>query len=68
MMYRAKCTRIRDLLTKIYKGHHPHFVKDRNDTYLEVDTLQQADCIERLNKAEEERLQAEMALLLVLDF
>ena len=67
MKYRAKCTWIRDLVTKMYKLNHCHIVRDKFDSYIEVDTPEQAECVERMNKAEFERLQAEIDLLQLLD-
>lgn len=67
MKYRAKVTWVKDLVAKIYRPRRPQFLKDKIDVYIEVDTLEQAECLERMNKAEHERLQAEIKLLELLN-
>lgn len=64
MKYRARITRILSSVENIYEllGHT---VKDMNDAYLEVDTEQEADIIERMNslKTEFDKLRIQLICL-----
>lgn len=67
MKYRAKVTWIQKKVFEYYGWNYLNSVRDQMDTYLEVDTPEEADCLERMNKAEHERQQAEMDLAKLLN-
>lgn len=64
MKYRARITRIFSDVENLYvlRGHT---VKDMKDVYIEVDTEEEADIIERMNslKAEYEKLRIHLICL-----
>lgn len=68
MKYRARITRILSSVENIYqlRGRTCH---DFKDTYIEVDTQEEADTIERMNslKAEFDRLRIHLICLEVKD-
>ena len=64
MKYRARITRILSSVESIYELRG-HTVKDMKDAYLEVDTEQEADIIERMNslKTEFDKLRIQLICL-----
>ena len=64
MKYRAKITRILSSVENIYELRG-HTVKDMKDAYLEVDTEEEADIIERMNslKTEFDKLRIKLICL-----
>lgn len=63
MKYRAKVTWIEQEVREYYKDTKLYFARDTCDVYAEVDTSEEADCLERMNKAEYEKTKAELELL-----
>lgn len=49
MMYRAKITHCAAIIANLYGTNYPYYVKDKHDTYIEVDTEQEAEHIEMIN-------------------
>ena len=64
MKYRARITRILSSVENIYELRG-HVVNDMKDAYLEVDTEQEADIIERMNtlKTEFDKLRIQLICL-----
>lgn len=64
MKYRARITRILSSVENIYELRG-HVVKDMKDAYLEVDTEEEADIIERMNtlKTEFDKLRIHLICL-----
>lgn len=64
MKYRARITRILSSVENIYELRG-HVVKDMKDAYLEVDTEEEADIIERMNtlKTEFDKLRTHLICL-----
>lgn len=64
MKYRAKITRILSSLEDIYELRG-HVVYDMKDAYIEVDTEEEADIIERMNtlKTEFDKLRIQLVCL-----
>ncbi len=54
MKYRAKITRIFSDIESCYNLNKYNIVKDSKDSYIEVDTEEEAETIEHLNKLKEE--------------
>lgn len=51
MKYRAKCTYCIPQVMNIYPNRRKNYMpKDDFDTYIEVDTEEEAHCIEQINK------------------
>lgn len=55
MKYRAKFTRIFSTIEWFYNFKKHIVVRDEKDAYIEVDTEDEAEVIEALNRLEEER-------------
>lgn len=51
MMYRAKCTNCLSQLKNLKAYEKAYICADSNDIYIEVDTEEEAEKIEQLNKA-----------------
>lgn len=68
MKYRARITRILSSVESIYQLRG-HVVNDMKDAYLEVDTEEEADIIERMNtlKTEFDKLRIKLICLNVND-
>lgn len=64
MKYRARITRILSSVENIYELRG-HVVNDMKDAYLEVDTEEEADIIERMNtlKTEFDKLRIKLICL-----
>lgn len=64
MKYRARITRILSSVENIYELRR-HVVNDMKDAYLEVDTEEEADIIERMNtlKTEFDKLRIKLICL-----
>lgn len=62
MKYRAKVTWIEQEVREYYKDVDLYFARDTYDVYAEVDTPDEADCLERMNTAEYEKTKAELEL------
>lgn len=64
MKYRARITRILSSVENIYELRG-HVVNDMKDSYLEVDTEEEADIIERMNtlKTEFDKLRIKLICL-----
>lgn len=54
MKYRAKITRIYSQIESIYVLNESNLVKDVKDSYIEVDTEEEAETIDRLNHLQAE--------------
>lgn len=54
MKYRAKVTAIQFWVGDHYNTSEYHLVRDAKDVYLEVDSEDEAEALEKLNKAREE--------------
>jgi hypothetical protein len=63
MMYRAKCTCILSTIDNIYDLNKFYILRDSKDAYIEVPTEYEAECIERINKAEIEKRKATLDLI-----
>lgn len=50
MKYRAKCTNCISQLANITNYYHTPLCKDATDRYIEVDSEEEADLIEEINK------------------
>lgn len=49
MKYRAKITNIIPQIMNVKKYEHANILHDANDTYIEVDTEEEAELIEEMN-------------------
>lgn len=67
MKYRAKCTKIVSFVEDNYNVNVYHIVRDASDKYIEVDTMEEADIIEELNRIEEKALKLKLRLFDILD-
>ncbi len=63
MVYRAKITRILSTIESYYNLKKHSIVRDEKDAYIEVDTEEEADLIERLNLLETERCKTLLELI-----
>ena len=54
MVYRAKITKIYNTIEDIYNFKKHHVVTDSKDAYIEVDTEEEAEIIEEMNKLKEQ--------------
>lgn len=60
MVYRAKCTKIVSVVETYYAN--PRYVRDQKDRYVEVETEEEAELIEELNRTETKRLELIMKI------
>lgn len=67
MKYRAKCTKIVSFIEDNYNCNVYHIVRDAKDKYIEVDTLEEADIIEELNRLQEKAIKLKLRLYDILD-
>lgn len=56
MKYRAKFTRILSTIENLYNFKKHNVVRDSKDAYIEVDTEDEAEVIEELNRLEAKRI------------
>lgn len=66
MMYRAKITRIFSFVESHYNLKKYTIVRDPKDTYLEVNSEDEAELLEKLNQLETERIKTEIFLYEIL--
>lgn len=63
MVYRAKCTKIYSDVEDIYNTNKNHIVKDQSDYYIEVETENEAEIIEKMNKLQKEFSELKLKLI-----
>lgn len=63
MMYRAKCTKIVADVENMYNTNKNHIVKDERDYYIEVNTEDEAEIIEKMNKLQREFSELKLKLI-----
>lgn len=63
MVYRAKITRIWSTIETYYNLKKYNIVRDEKDAYIEVDNVDEAELIERLNRLETERCKTLLTLI-----
>lgn len=62
MVYRAKCTHIPSHTTDIYYLENKNFVTDKTDIYIEVNSAEEAEMIEDLDRLYVSLFQKRLAL------
>ena len=67
MKYRAKCTKIISFVDSHYNMNAYQKVRDAKDTYIEVDTPEEAELIEEINRHQEAISAATLKLLDIIE-